>query len=183
MTDKGDSKELSYYLRHDPAKIGVTLDKQGWTDMNELIKKRNTKSTSTPWTRETLELIAAEDAKGRYSIDGDKIRANQGHSLSTVKIDFKQAIPPVVLYHGTPQPAVGAIWKSGLLPMNRHHVHMTDNIVTAIQVGERRRGKTVIFQIDSKQMFADGIKFYLSDNGVWLTDVVAPKYLMQLHRD
>ena len=31
--------------------------------------------------------------------------------------------------------------------------------------------------INAKKMYEDGIKFYLSNNGVWLTDYVDVKYI------
>ena len=48
-----------------------------------------------------------------------------------------------------------------------------------------RRGKPVVFAIMARHMENDGHKFYLSDNGVWLTDYVPPdpRYLMLLGED
>ena len=63
--------------------------------------------------------------------------------------------------------------------MNRNHVHLSRDIATATQVGSRH-GKPIIFRLDTKQMVADGIVFYESDNGVWLTEMVDPKYLALL---
>jgi putative RNA 2'-phosphotransferase len=58
--------------------------------------------------------------------------------------------------------------------MNRHDVHLSQEIRTAAKVGERR-GKPIILAIDSARMAADGFKFRLSANGIWLTDHVPPR--------
>lgn len=166
------SKYLSYVLRHRPDVAGILLDKEGWTDIGLLLEK-------TAISHENLLIIVETDAKQRYSIspDGTKIRANQGHSTAEVKMTFKKATPPVVLYHGTTADAWQRIQKDGLRPMKRHHVHLTDDIDTADSVGGRRHKEAYILNIDAKQMLADGITFYMSDNGVWLVDFVDPKYI------
>lgn len=166
------SKHLAFLLRHRPETAGLTLDTEGWTSIETLVK-------NTDITRAELEHIVASDEKGRYSIsaDGLKVRANQGHSNEKVKLTFKRAAPPVVLYHGTTHFNLPLIMKGGLKPMNRHHVHLTTDIDVALSVGGRRKGYVNLLKVDAKKMLADGIQFYLSDNGVWLVDAVAPKYI------
>jgi putative RNA 2'-phosphotransferase len=90
---------------------------------------------------------------------------------------FKVGVPPVRLYHGAGQVVLDEILKSGLKPMSRHHVHLSKDLETAEQVGGRRRSGYVILEVDAKAMLADGIKFYISENGVWLVDHVPAKYL------
>lgn len=62
--------------------------------------------------------------------------------------------------------------------MERHHVHLSDNVATAQQVGSRR-GAPVVLTVQAAQMFADGHVFYQSENQVWLTDAVPPKYIVE----
>lgn len=103
------------------------------------------------------------------------IRARQGHSIH-VDVELDECVPPSVLYHGTAEHFVDDILKDGLKPQSRIHVHLSSTIETAINVG-KRHGVPVVFKIDSQRMFNDGAKFYLSRNGVWLTDYVATEYL------
>ena len=42
----------------------------------------------------------------------------------------------------------------------------------------RGHGTPVILKIRSAEMAEAGHDFYLSSNGVWLTDAVAPKYIV-----
>ena len=178
------SKYLSYLLRHKPEAANLSLDKEGWCPLDQLLE-------NTDFTLEELEKIVAEDAKGRYSFqywemadagipttrEPISIRANQGHSTSSVRLTFKKAVPPVKLFHGAGQAVLDKIRKDGLKPMSRHHVHLSADLETAEQVGGRRRSGYIILEVDAKSMLADGIEFFLSDNGVWLVDHVPAKYL------
>jgi putative RNA 2'-phosphotransferase len=67
--------------------------------------------------------------------------------------------------------------KDGLQKMQRHHVHLSADKTTAIKVAECR-GKQIILEIKSGEMFSACYKFYLSDNGVWLTDHVPVEFII-----
>ena len=60
--------------------------------------------------------------------------------------------------------------------MKRHHVHRSLDIETARMVGERR-GKSVVLRVLTGMMHRDGYSFYLSANGVWLTESVPLRYI------
>lgn len=175
------SKFVSFILRHTAEKLGLPIDSQGWVSVDELLKLCH-KSKYIDIDRSVLERIVAEDSKNRYdfSKDGTMIRANQGHSMECVKIDFVKKVPPVVLFHGTScGDALQGINKHGIKKMKRLHVHLSENLETAQMVG-RRHGKLAVLVIDTKRMWADGIDFYLSANNVWLTDHVDPKYIKEV---
>ena len=48
---------------------------------------------------------------------------------------------------------------------------------TALIVGRRRSADVVVFDVDAAGMAAAGHVFHRSDNGVWLTLSVPPRYL------
>ena len=170
------SKFISLILRHKPEAIGISLDSHGWADVNELIEgvaKQNKGFNMT-----MLEEIVRTDNKQRYSFNDDKtkIRANQGHSVK-VDVELEEKEPPAILYHGTATRFLGSITKQGLLPMSRLYVHLSKDMETATKVGTRH-GSPVILEVDAEKMYKDGYKFYLSDNGVWLTKEVPSIYLI-----
>ncbi|GAA5514628.1 putative RNA 2'-phosphotransferase [Deinococcus carri] len=169
MTDERLSRRLSYLLRHVPGEMGVTLEPGGWAPVDAVLRHLHL-------SRERLERLVAADRKGRYTLQGDRIRANQGH---TVPVDLRLplTVPPERLYHGTHAGALAAIRAEGLRPMGRHHVHLSRDEATARKVGARR-GQPVILTVQSGQMYRAGHSFYRSDNGVWLTDAVPPEYLV-----
>lgn len=168
------SKSVSFWLRHKPEKIGLTLNKGGWADVKELIEKAQ---VEIAFDFNDLKEVVKNCDKQRFSFSEDfcSIRANQGH---TVKVDiaFKEIVAPPVLYHGTVEQFVESIKKKGLLPMKRHHVHLSKDIETATKVGARR-GKPVILSIDAKTMQDYGYRFFISENGVYLTDSVPKRYI------
>jgi putative RNA 2'-phosphotransferase len=173
---KHTSRFLSLVLRHQPEAIGLRLDDQGWACVVELIDACN--KFGTPLTREELEHIVATSDKKRFSFspDGLYIRANQGYSIR-VDLGFEPRQPPETLYHGTALRLLGRIQMEGLNKGARHHVHLSSDVLTAARVGSRH-GKPIVLQIKSGQMYLDGYGFYLSENGVWLTDHVPPEYLI-----
>ena len=63
--------------------------------------------------------------------------------------------------------------------MQRHHVHLSNDRSTALEVG-RRRGKPVVLEVAAGEMARSGFPFFRSDNHVWLVDCVPTKYLKLL---
>lgn len=170
------SKLLSYILRHKPSAYEIVLDENGYTNVDELISKLNTHNENINF--EILQYIVNTNNKKRFAFNDDltKIRASQGHSVD-VELGYTEQQPPDVLYHGTVEKFLASILKDGLQKMQRHHVHLSADKTTATKVAERR-GKPIILEIKTGEMFAAGYKFYLSDNGVWLTDLVPVRYII-----
>lgn len=173
------SKFLSYVLRHKPETIDLKIDNNGWVNIAELISKTNLASEIGTLTLDQLKEVVANSDKKRFLISDDatKIRANQGHSIN-VDLQLKEAIPPETLYHGTAKRFLESIGEHGLLPGERHHVHLSTDFDTALTVGHRY-GKPIVLKIKALMMHQQGFKFFLSENGVWLTDKVPLKFICQ----
>ncbi|MEJ5146959.1 RNA 2'-phosphotransferase [Sphingobacterium sp. MYb388] len=169
------SKFLSLVLRHQPKTIGIQLDQNGWTDIKELIEKANENGIS--FDRDTLNYIVATNPKKRFAFNEtlDKIRASQGHSIE-IELGYESQKPPEILYHGTSEKSVQSIIDKGLEKRSRQHVHLSSDIETAIKVG-RRHGKPVVLKVLAEKMYTDNFQFFISANGVWLTDHVPARYL------
>ncbi len=171
------SKFISLVLRHNPDKIGLTLDENGWASVDELLFRAATKA-GQHFDRSTLEQVVAQNDKKRFafSADGQKIRASQGHSIA-VDLALQPVSPPDVLYHGTAIRFQQSILEKGLIPGSRNHVHLSADVQTASMVG-KRHGKLLIFTVKTREMEQDGFLFYLSENKVWLTEHVPTNYLV-----
>ncbi|MEU8681284.1 RNA 2'-phosphotransferase [Streptomyces sp. NPDC048611] len=167
------SKYLAKHLRHEPERIGLALDAQGWVPVAELMTAAA--QHGFPFSRAELAAVVADNDKQRYTLDGDRIRANQGHSVP-VDLDLPPAEPPSLLFHGTVARSVAAIRDEGLRPMSRHDVHLSPDRETATRVGARR-GRPVVLTVDSGAMHRAGHVFRVSANGVWLTRRVPPEFL------
>ena len=174
MDTKHVSKFLSLVLRHRPETIGLTLDQSGWADIDALIRLAG---PTMPLTRELIYRAVLENDKQRFRVspDGALIRASQGHSIE-VDLRLEPRQPPEHLFHGTSVAVLDSIRAKGLLPGSRQHVHLSAERETARVVGARH-GKPHVLLIQAAQMHAAGHEFWLSDNGVWLTQHVSVDWI------
>jgi putative RNA 2'-phosphotransferase len=170
------SKFLSLVLRHRPELIHLHLDNNGWADIDELINNAN-KYKNLRLTREILLEVVKNNDKQRFIIDDEKnkIRANQGHSIS-IDLALEPRTPPDELYHGTAARFLESIMESGIKPMSRQYVHLSRTAETAEAVG-KRHGNPVVLKINTKAMHEKGHTFYLSENKIWLVDYVPKEYI------
>lgn len=169
LVSKG--KYLSYILRHGKEEFEDGLiDGNGWMSIDDLVSKKG-------FTKELIDEIVKTNSKSRYEYneDGTKIRARQGHSIP-VDVELREVRPPDRLFHGTADRFIDSIFKEGLKSQTRLYVHLSYDKETALNVG-KRHGNPVVLVIDAKRMYDDGIKFYVSNNGVWLTKFVDKKYI------
>lgn len=162
-------KHLSFLLRHDTE---YQFDEHGYREVSDLVKNHG-------YTKNELDEIVETNDKKRYEFNSNKtkIRARQGHSIP-INVDLKETTPPDVLYHGTATKSLSSIYANGIEKRSRNYVHLSGDRETAIKVGTRH-GQAAILVVNTKKMFEDGIKFYLSNNNVWLTDYVAPNYIIE----
>jgi putative RNA 2'-phosphotransferase len=170
------SKFLSLVLRHKPEVIHLNMDNNGWVDIDELINNAN-KHQDFQLTREELIEVVKNNDKQRFVIDNEKnkIRANQGHSIS-IDLALEPQTPPDELYHGTATRFLKSIMENGIKPMSRQYVHLSRTEEIAETVG-KRHGKPVVLKINTKAMHEKGHIFYFSENKIWLVDYVPKEYI------
>ena len=171
------SKFMSLLLRHRPHDFGLTLDREGWCKVEDLVDCAR-KNGFAVELNDIMEVVTTND-KQRFAIssDGTMIRANQGHSVE-VELGLEPSQPPEILYHGTSTKSLEAILQRGLSRQKRHHVHLSKDRKTALDVGSRY-GKAVLLLVDAAKMHRDGFQFFETENGVWLTDHVPVIYLRE----
>lgn len=179
------SKWLSFILRHGAEKEGYTMDPRGYIAVNDLIKRKGC-------TPAEIKLCVQHNEKKRFELEqrpnGMYIRASQGHSIHLEDPDLKlitdhNEIPVVV--HGTTKIAYESIKRTGLNRMGRTHIHFAHGSSTDPTVisGMRKTSEVMIY-IDSEEAMKAGIKFYLSPNGVILSEgingVIMPEFFEQV---
>ncbi|UHO38356.1 RNA 2'-phosphotransferase [Chryseobacterium capnotolerans] len=169
------SKFLSLILRHQPETIGLKLDENGWADVEELRVKSAQKRVH--FSVEELDEVVETNNKKRFAFNDDKtkIRASQGHSID-INLALEAIQPPEFLYHGTAEANISSILEKGIEKRTRQHVHLSADKETATKVG-MRHGKPIILTIRTGKMHEDGLSFFQSANGVWLTEFIDPKYI------
>lgn len=176
MNDITISKFLSLVLRHQPETIGLTLDANGWANVDDLIARAA--AHGKRFTADDLFRVTANNDKKRFTLSQDsrRIRAAQGHSVQ-VELDLAPLAPPEILFHGTATRFVDAIKAEGLKAQSRQHVHLSLDEETAVKVGQRH-GKPYIFRVEAGRMHTEGFVFFRAENGVWLTGAVPPGFLI-----
>ena len=172
------SKFLSLVLRHKPEMIGLTLDRGGWVQIDELLLTVN--RAGVPLNQDVLRQVVEQDGKRRYSLseNGRRIKANYGHSIP-VDLGLEPLAPPEFLFHGTATRFLEAIRAEGLVPRGRNYVHLSPDESTAVTVGQRH-GKPIILTIQARRMHENGHRFHRSTGGVWLTKEVSVEYIQFL---
>ena len=167
---------MSFALRHDPAAVGLAIDREGWAEVDALL--RVLAARDEPVSREELEAIVRASDKQRFAFseDSTRIRANQGHSID-VDLGLVPSDPPPRLFHGTVDRFIAGIRENGLVRGARQHVHLSVDANTARAVAGRRRGESILLVVRAGDMASDGHLFYRSANGVWLTLHVPAAYI------
>ncbi len=166
---------LARALRHEPALLGIELGDGGWVRVDALL--RGLAAIGRRTRPEELRAIVAADAKGRFTLspDGRRIRAAQGHSVP-VDLQLDPVRPPDLLLHGTASRHLAGIFRDGLLPGRRQHVHLSETEEVALRLGARH-GNPVLLEVDAGALHALGLAFFRADNGVWLTGPVPVTHL------
>jgi len=167
------SKYLSYLLRHGAVKEGLDIDKEGFVKVTELLEFLvNNKSDIA--TMEQIKQIVDTDQKKRFLLINKEnnfyIRASQGHSIVTVMED---AMVPIIdpnqypeVIHGTFRKNLKSILDTGLSKMARNHIHFANGLSATSGI---RKNTNVLIYINMDLALSEGIKFFISDNGVILT--------------
>lgn len=174
-SDKRLSKFLSLLLRHRPQEIGLRLDPAGWARVEDLVRKA--REHGAPLSPRRLRALVEGQEKPRFSFseDGERIRANYGHSLD-LDLELEELPPPEHLFHGTARGNLASILREGVDARSRSFVHLSEDRRSARTVG-RRHGEPVIVPVRAARMAEAGHAFYRPAPGIWLVERVPPRFL------
>ena len=204
------SHSLSWALRHEAPKLGLSMAPDGYVPVQEIIDCTHNKLKGV--TLQAIQQVVETNDKKRFKLQekpkkayypnddddvsdsGDNtttilcIRANQGHTIQTIdphlllrKLAPEElaAIPCIV--HGTyPEPYQQSIQTQGLKRMKRTHIHLASGLPDdqgGVISGMRKSCQIYIY-VNAKTCAADGIEFFQSDNGVFLTAGVHNKGIL-----
>jgi putative RNA 2'-phosphotransferase len=169
------SKLIALALRHDPAALGITLDRAGFTDVTSLLAALSTHGVTL--TESELEELVRSSDKQRFALTADRtrIRANHGHSVD-VDLGLVPEVPPERLYHGTVGKFLDRIRREGLVAGARRYVHLSIDVATAELVA-RRRGRPIVIGVLAGEMHRAGHALFRSTSGIWLTEQVSRQFL------
>ena len=170
------SRFLALVLRHKPDSVGIALDPAGFVDIL-LLARSLAAQPGWGWiTEDAIRALARRDPR-RYEIDGDRIRARYGHSIS-IEAPGKAVLPPEWLYYGTSPEAPIIIRSEGLRPQGRQFVHLSATRQDALAVGRRHSPQPVVITVLARRAYAAGIAFYQASPSIYLTRALPPDYLL-----
>ena len=167
------SRWMSYVLRHNPLRYGLQPDRHGYIDLEEffLIARRRYPQV----TPESLRDLIEHGGAGRFEIIGNRLRARYGHSIA-VEPATPAVEPPARLYHGTDATRTEAILATGLFPMDRRLLHLSESIEDALMVARRKSEQPVVFRVLAQEAHRAGISFY-HEGKVYLAPQIPAQFL------
>ena len=171
---------LTVALRHEPARLGLDPDAQGWVDVEALLAALHARPEWNKVTVADLEATCTGISRNRLEIAEGRIRARWGHSLAE-RLRLPQAVPPERLYHGTAEASVAAILAEGLRPMGRQYVHMTERLPSARAIGYRKSAlQPALLEVAAGEAHRAGQVFHAAGDGVWMTGPLDARWLKRL---
>ncbi|KAJ7366897.1 KptA family-domain-containing protein [Mycena albidolilacea] len=190
------SKTLSWILRHGAKSEGLAMRPDGFVKVTDLLANPKLKTLDLA----ALQEIVKADAKQRYDLVFEEgadseagvwwMKANQGHSIKAVKLDLvpissASDLPTGIAVHGTTLAAWESISTQGLSKMKRNHIHLAQGVVGENVISGVRGSSQVFIFIDVQRVIDAGLKFFLSNNGVILTEgdergFLGPQYFLRM---
>lgn len=166
------SKLLSLILRHRPEEFHITIDENGFANIDEIL---NVLQERFPWvTRDDINDLVYHSEKQRFEIIDEKIRARYGHSFP-VQLNLPPVTPPEFLYQAVLSNAVQHILQHGLFPRDRQYIHLSLSSQIAAELGQKLGPDHVILKILAQKAASEGNVPFFDSGPVVLTEFVPPE--------
>jgi putative RNA 2'-phosphotransferase len=168
---------LTGILRHFPDRYGLEIDSRGWVSLPAIVRAIGQKHPAYHWLRtQHLVAIAETDAKGRYEVRDDRVRATYAHTVE-VDLDLPTENIPDHLYYPVTEEEVAIVLEVGLKPSDRKKVHLSRTAGDAHSAGSVRTAQPVVLEVDARRARSDGIVIMQAGKTVFLVNQVPPEYL------
>jgi putative RNA 2'-phosphotransferase len=163
-------------LRHAPDLYSLELSSEGWAKIEDLlVLLRMDRPQWGRLTWEDVEAAVREGQPGRFEIQGDRIRAAYGHTI-TIAPRREPSMPPGKLFHATEEEALADIWRVGQRPMGRQFVHLTEDMEFALRIA-RFKEKGAVLVVDVVAAVGEGVVFYRANEHGWLVAELEPRFM------
>jgi putative RNA 2'-phosphotransferase len=164
-------------LRHKADEFGLTLDSEGFTEVDSVWAHVNKRYPGQYSYNDLLKIVEGDETgKKRYEIRDGHIRALFGHS-DVREVLYPSAEPPKSLYHGTTAEAVESIKKTGLKSLGRQYVHLGTNKERALTVAARHMGPSVLLRVRALEAYQAGIVFHHPEPERYLAKAIPPEFI------
>jgi putative RNA 2'-phosphotransferase len=164
---------VSGALRHFPDDLGLAMNQHGWVDIDVLCDVMRTRYK---WSnKEKLMSMIESDEKGRYEIQGKKIRARYGHSVD-VDLDFPENMLPE-LYYGASREEVDILLEKGIKPIKQRYVHLSTSVEKALEVAGIHTDNPVLIAVDAEKARQNSLRLLSATDDIVLAEEIPPTYL------
>ncbi|MEI6796708.1 MAG: RNA 2'-phosphotransferase [Methanomassiliicoccales archaeon] len=172
-------RTMAGVLRHFPDKFGLEMDEQGFISLRDFVNALRNQSRRNHWIRpHHIIAIIETDAKGRYQVSNDMIRATYGHSIELNLRLPTDNIPGKLYYPTTPEEA-DIVLETGLKPSDRKLVHLSKTYQDALNAGKVRTESPIILEIDAQAAMDSGIVIQQAGRTVYLAPEIPCNFLMR----
>lgn len=170
-------KIMAGILRHFPDSFGLELDGNGWLNIFEMLEAVKEDKDDLHWLKDHhIFGIVYTDPKGRYEIDGSKIRATYGHSLN-VDPDLPTDDIPETLFFPVAEEELEIRLERGLTPGDRSKVHLSQTYDDAMEAGRHQTDNPIVLEVDAAGVIEDGTEIGQAGKTVYTCDEVPAKFL------
>ena len=171
---------LTGVLRHFPERYGLQMDPHGWIELNQIARAISQRHPAYHWLRaHHLVAIAETDAKGRYEVRGDRVRATYGHTLE-IDLDLPTDEIPEHLYYPVTKDEATIVLEVGLKPSDRKKVHLSKTALDAAAAGRVRTPEPILLEVDTLRAKELGIVIMRAGKTVYLVDQVPAELIRQV---
>ena len=174
------SKQLSWLLRHGAANEGLPMSEAGWVEKKALLKK-------VMFSETELLMVINHNCKSRFEVNGQYIRATQGHSLEPMPVtqealerswSIYESTGNDSIYHATRFEYLESIQLEGIKRGHRTHVHLAYSAESPVG---KRAGVPILLEVSVKRLRESKREVFISPNGVILTRYVPPHCIVRVH--
>lgn len=163
-------KLLVNALRHDPDVLGIEVNERGWSTFQNIVEGVNSCSEYSISLEDLHNAISSAN-RGRLEIDGERVRAVEGHTNQN--IHYKVAEPPNEIFYRTiPEKNVRQVEDLGLTSNTKKYIEVFQDYLDAQKDGKKRRvSKPVVISFDAHAAYHEGTLFYLH-NDKWYVEAL-----------
>ncbi|HIH96793.1 MAG TPA: RNA 2'-phosphotransferase [Thermoplasmata archaeon] len=173
------SRWMAGILRHFPEKLGVRLDSNGWTELEELSRVIG-RRTNYGWIKPMhIEAVATTDPRGRYQVESNRVRATYGHTIQVDLSDLPEADLDELFYPTTIE-EMGLIQERGLYPIEQIYVHLSGTKEKALEAGRVHTPDPIIVRVDGARAKKDGVVIRKAGKEVYLVKEIGANYLSKI---
>lgn len=172
------TRSLAYMLRHQPEKFDLELDKEGFGELDDVVRALGERLGEPVESADVLAAVEGGD-RPRYELRGSKIRALYGHSIPVEPGEPSQ--PPEFLYVGIDARDLQRAQQYGLRGGRRRFLHLALSAEDAREAGRRAAREYAILQVFSMDAWEEGTNFY-DRRTLYLCEQVPTQYLEVLER-